>query len=68
VRPKVGSADIFDMLLAGRLGTVAQVDRDLEGKIHCAVTFDDDPGADLGEAGMPGHRFFFLPEELEVIG
>jgi hypothetical protein len=62
-----GRADAFDMLLAGKFATVAAVERDLEGRVQCAVTIDDDPGADLGEAGMPGHRFFFRPEELEVV-
>ncbi|HEY5937918.1 MAG TPA: hypothetical protein VIU61_24885, partial [Kofleriaceae bacterium] len=60
-------ADAFDIILAGKLGTIAQVERDLDGRIHCAVILDDDPGADLGERGLPGHRFFFQPDELEVI-
>jgi hypothetical protein len=60
-------ADAMDGLLAGKLATVASIERDFEGNIHCAVTLDDDPGADLGATGMPGHRFFFRPEELEVI-
>jgi hypothetical protein len=59
--------DAFDLLLAGKLATVAAVERDLEGNLHCAVTLDDDPGADLGATGMPGHRFFFRPDELEVL-
>ena len=29
------------------------------------VTVDDDPGRDLGGTGMPGHRFFFRPDEVE---
>jgi hypothetical protein len=60
-------ADAFDVLLRGRLATVAAVERDLDGNVHCAVTLDDDPGADLGADGLPGHRFFFAPDELEVI-
>lgn len=60
-------ADAFDVILAGKLATVASVERDLEGNVHCAVTLDDDPGADLGATGMPGHRFFFAPDELEVL-
>ncbi len=60
-------SDAFDVLLAGKRATVAKVERDLDGRVHCAVTLDDDPGADLGVAGMPGHRFFFSPDELEVI-
>jgi hypothetical protein len=60
-------ADAFDVILAGKVGTITQVERDLDGRVHCAVILDDDPGADLGERGMPGHRFFFQPDELEVI-
>ncbi|MEO8700993.1 MAG: hypothetical protein ABI867_13175 [Kofleriaceae bacterium] len=60
-------ADAFDVILAGKLATVSKLERDLEGRVYCAVTIDDDPGADLGESGMPGHRFFFAPDELEVI-
>jgi hypothetical protein len=61
------NADSFDLLLAGKRATVAKVERDLEGRVYCAVTIDDDPGADLGATGMPGHRFFFRPDELEVV-
>jgi hypothetical protein len=77
IGPRVGTrvrlhptrrADAFDIVLAGRLATIAAVERDLDGRVHCAVTIDDDPGADLGACGMPGHRFYFSPDELEVIG
>jgi hypothetical protein len=54
--------DIFDLALAGRRATVAAIEHDLEGRVHVAVTVDDDPGRDLG---IHGHRFFFTPEELE---
>jgi hypothetical protein len=30
-----------------------------------AVVLDDDPGRDLGEMRMPGHRFFFKLSEVE---
>ncbi len=58
-------ADVFDLALKGRAATVASVEEDLEGGVYLAVTLDDDPGADLGLAGQPGHRFFFRPEEVE---
>jgi len=32
------------------------------------VTVDDDPGADLGALGLPGHRFFFFADEVERLG
>mgnify|MGYP002136961075 CR=1 FL=1 len=64
VHPPPGG-DIFDSALAGRVATIASVERDLEDRVHYAVTIDDDPGRDLGAAGWPGHRFFFSPEEVE---
>jgi hypothetical protein len=64
IHPRPGG-DIFDRALAGRLATIAGVERDLEDRIHYAVTVDDDPGRDLGAVGWPGHRFFFAPEEVE---
>lgn len=64
LRPR-GRADAFDLVLRGKRATVERIERDLEGGVHVAVTVDDDPGRDFGAAGMPGHRFFFHPEELE---
>jgi hypothetical protein len=60
-------ADAFDLLLYGKAATVAAVERDFEDCVHLAVTIDDDPGQDLGARGMPGHRFFFRPEEVERV-
>jgi hypothetical protein len=39
----------------------------LEGRVYLAVTVEDDPGKDLGELRQPGHRFFFLPDEVEAM-
>lgn len=58
-------ADILDLALEGKEATIVAVEQDFEGRLHVAVTVDDDPGSDLGEAGFPGHRFFFRPEEVE---
>jgi hypothetical protein len=68
LRPAAGKADIFDLALAGRLATIATIEQDYENRVHLAVTVDDDPGRDLGLEGKPGHRFFFGPEEVEVLG
>ncbi|MGW4794499.1 hydrogenase maturation protease [Nonomuraea sp. NPDC004297] len=67
VRPR-SSADVLDLVLAGREGVVEAVEQDEEGAFHFAVTLDDDPGRDLGEARLPGHRFFYAAEEIEPLG
>jgi hypothetical protein len=67
LRPACGG-DIMDIALAGKAATVAAIEQDFENRIHVAVTVDDDPGRDFGIAGKPGHRFFFSPEEVEIIG
>ncbi|MFW6058588.1 MAG: hypothetical protein ACODAQ_00315 [Phycisphaeraceae bacterium] len=60
-------ADAFDLALAGRSATVVAVEEDYEGHTHLAVTVDDDPGRDFGAQGKPAHRFFFRPDEVELI-
>lgn len=59
--------DVFDLALAGRMATIVRIEEDYEGGIFVAVTVDDDPGRDLGLDGRPGHRFFFRPDEVEVL-
>jgi hypothetical protein len=59
--------DIFDIALAGRTATVVKVEENYEGEFFVAVTVDDDPGRDLGADGRPGHRFFFRPDEIELL-
>ncbi len=66
LRPRAGG-DVFDLALAGRSAVIEGIDQDMEGNVHLAVTVDDDPGRDLGEARQPGHRFFFMPEEVEPL-
>ncbi|MBV9809045.1 MAG: hydrogenase maturation protease [Solirubrobacterales bacterium] len=65
--PRAGG-DVFDLALAGRSAVVEAVEQDLEGRITLAVVVEDDPGRDLGLARQPGHRFFFSPDEVEVLG
>ena len=66
LRPR-GRADAFDILLDGRTAVIAAIEQDFEDRVHVAVTIDDDPGRDLGALGMPGHRFFFGVDELELL-
>jgi hypothetical protein len=64
LRPR-GSADIMDLVLAGKTATVEAIEQDFDDQIQVAVVVDDDPGRDLGLLRQPGHRFFFRPEEME---
>lgn len=66
LRPRPGG-DIFDLALAGRAAVVESIEQDYEGKLHLAVTVEEDPGQDLGLLRQPGHRFFFTPEEVEPL-
>jgi hypothetical protein len=62
-----GRADVLDLALIGKIATVAGIEQDYEGRTYLAVTVDEDPGRDLGALNQPGHRFFFLPEEVEPL-
>jgi len=64
--PKGGS-DIFDLALAGKIATIEGIEQDYDGRIQFAVVLEDDPGRDLGLLKQPGHRFFFLPEEVHPL-
>jgi hypothetical protein len=67
LRPGPG-ADVFDRALEGKTATVQAIEQDFEDRVYLSVTVDDDPGKDLGAAGMPGHRFYFRPDEVELLG
>ncbi len=63
LRPRPGG-DIMDLALAGKVAFIEGIEQDYEDRIHLAVTLEDDPGRDLGEDRVIGHRFFFSPEEV----
>jgi hydrogenase maturation protease len=64
LRPHAGG-DVFGDAMAGMVATVEALHEDLDGRVHVAVTLEDDPGRELGEDRRPGHRFFFAVDELE---
>jgi hydrogenase maturation protease len=64
LRPRAGG-DVFGDAMAGMVATVEAIHEDLDGKVHLAVTLEDDPGRELGEDRRPGHRFFFGVDEVE---
>jgi hypothetical protein len=66
LRPRKGG-DVLDIALAGKIAAIESIEQDYEGKFHFAVVLDDDPGRDMGMARQPGHRFFFGPEEVELV-
>src|SRR6266487_2338576 len=64
----VARADAFDVLLQGKTARVATIEQDFENRMDRGVTLDDDPGQEQwDERVLPGHRFFFFPEEVEPL-
>ena len=61
--PRSGG-DIMDIALAGKAAFIEGIEQDYEDRIYIAVTLEDDPGRDFGDARILGHRFFFSPEEV----
>ncbi len=66
LKPRSGG-DVLDAALAGRSAVVEGVDHDDAGVPCVAVTLEDDPGRDLGDARQPAHRFFFRADEVEPL-
>lgn len=67
LHPKV-RADAFDMMLDGKTARIEGFQQDYEERYYVIVTLDDDPGREqMDERVMPGHRFFFFPEEVELL-
>ncbi|MEA2479285.1 MAG: hydrogenase maturation protease [Thermoleophilaceae bacterium] len=66
LRPRAGG-DVMDRAVNGKVARVEQIHQDLDGRVHLAVTVEDDPGQDMGEKRRPGHRFFFSPDDVEPL-
>ena len=58
-------ADLHARMLEGRRATIERIFVDYDGKVHLAVTVDDDPGQDLMRE-TSRFLFFFAPE-VEVV-
>jgi hypothetical protein len=67
LRPKRG-ADIIDLVLKDEVGVIEAIERDFDNQVHVAVVLEVDPGREFGLDRMPGHRFFFSPDEIEPAG
>ncbi|HEX4202778.1 MAG TPA: hypothetical protein VHZ51_00975 [Ktedonobacteraceae bacterium] len=60
--------DAMDMMLDGKTARVEVIQQDFENRIYLVVTLDVDPGREQwDERVLPGHRFFFFPEELDAL-
>jgi hypothetical protein len=62
-----GRADIMDLVLKDRVAVIEAIECDFEDRVHLAVTIADDPGREMGFGHMPGHRFFFGPDEVQPL-
>ena len=60
-------ADIMDVVLKDKVAIIEAIERDFEDRVHVAVTVVDDPGREFGFDRMPGHRFFFAEDEVELL-
>lgn len=66
IQPRRG-ADILDLALAGKVGVIEAIEQDFENRVYLALVVEDDPGKDLGLMRQPGHRFFYAPDEVEIL-
>jgi hypothetical protein len=64
--PRAGR-DIFDIALSGKAAIVEKIEQDFEDRILLAVSVEDDPGREMVDLPVLGHRFFFSPEEVEPL-
>jgi hypothetical protein len=65
--PRRRGGDAMDLLPAGKTAVIEAIEQDYDGGIHLALVFDEDPGRDLGLIRQPGHRFFYAPDEVELL-
>jgi hypothetical protein len=64
--PQAGR-DIFDIALSGKVAIVEKIEQDFEDRILLAVSVEDDPGREMVDMPVLGHRFFFSPDEIEPL-
>jgi hypothetical protein len=64
--PRAGR-DIFDLALSGKVAIVEKIEQDFEDRILLAVSVEDDPGREMVDMPVLGHRFFFSPDEVEPL-
>jgi hypothetical protein len=65
LRAPTRTTDAQDLLYQGRIATVAEVKRDVDGSVFLAVTIDDDPAAELH--GWYGRYHHYRLDEVDVL-
>jgi hypothetical protein len=65
LKPGARRTDAQDLFLAGRIATVREIKRDVDGRDCLAVTIDDDPAAELHL--WHGRFHYFYLDEIEPI-
>ena len=65
LRAPTRTTDAQDLLYAGRIATVAEIKRDVDGSVFLAVTIDDDPAAELH--GWYGRYHHYRLDEVDVL-
>ncbi|BCL79354.1 hypothetical protein ccbrp13_18190 [Ktedonobacteria bacterium brp13] len=68
--PRQQRSDAFDAVLTGKTATIEVIHQDFENRVYLVVTVDDDPALEQMQTQsriMPGHLFFFFPEEVELL-
>jgi hydrogenase maturation protease len=61
------NGDVLDRTLVGRTAVIESIEQDDQGRTHVVVVLEDDPGRDLATTRHPAHRFFFAPDEMELL-
>jgi hypothetical protein len=59
--------DPFEVEGLGKVAIVEKIEQDFEDRILLAVSVEDDPGREMVDLPVLGHRFFFSPEEVEPL-
>lgn len=63
--PSTRRTDAQDALFVGRAATVEKVEHDVDGRVFLALTFDDDPAAEVNRAR--GRFHYYTLDEVEPL-
>ncbi len=61
------SGDSTDIILAGKIAIIEDIEQDNENKVHLALVMEEGPRSEPDAKRQPGHRFFYHLEEVEPL-